>query len=131
MKDSTLVKFGISGLMAAGAEYGLFALLLHSNMRLLIANVLSFAAGVIVSFTLNRNWSFKSGDPYAKKMNRQFMFYLVLALVNVIISSLIVEGLVTTGVLPLIAKIFSMAVIASYDFVIFKFRIFNQTVTQP
>lgn len=117
-------KFLISGGSAALVEYIVFIILsLQFGMVLWVANVLSFIAGLITSFLLNRNWVFKSRGDTKKK----FLKYLMLAFINLCLSTLLLSLLVQMLHAPsLFAKVFVMGVIATWNFFIFSKLIFTE-----
>lgn len=121
-KYHNVAKFLMSGGVAALAEYLSFVALHHLGMYLIAANALSFSCGLVISFTLNKHWVF------SRKGNgtRQFAAYFVLALVNLVLGSglivLLAEG---AGLAPLIAKVITMGVIATWNYVMYQKIIFK------
>lgn len=117
-----ITKFLVSGGTAALIEYSSFFALIHYFQELLImSNIVSFALGLLASFLLNKQWVFKErGDT-----RRQLLLYFSLALLNLLLSSLLIWLLVNTVGMPaVIAKLFIMAVIATWNYVIFSKLIF-------
>ena len=119
-----LTKFIISGGLAAVTEYSSFFVLFNiAHLFLIGSNVASFLMGFVVSFTLNRSWLFKSNGG----IKRQLTSYLILAVVNLVISNLLLLTLVHVLTLPvLIAKIISMILIAMWNYVFFSKLIFKK-----
>ena len=116
------IRFLISGGSAAAIEYGSYLIMRQFGIRLLIANTISFILGLFVSFLLNRKWVFNS----IGKQSRQFISYLALALVNLILSNLLLGFAVLhlhwSGV---ITKLGLMCLIASWNYVVFSKLIFK------
>ena len=126
MNDTTkrVSRFLIQGVTAAVVEYVLFVLinLVVGDQWVVVSHVISSIGGFIVSFTLNRMWVFKStGNP-----KKQLVKYLILAVINVIIGSLLIKGLVSLAAIdPLIAKFITMVMIAGWNYFIFQKLIFR------
>lgn len=63
-KFGQLVKFGIVGVSNTLISYAVYALLVYLGMQYLLANVVSYFAGVVNSFVWNSRFVFKTkGDP--------------------------------------------------------------------
>jgi len=72
-----LIRFGLVGLLNTGVGLGTIYLLqngLEWDYR--IANIIGYVVGIIVSFTLNRAWTFKSRDT---RLARQGVLFLLVA----------------------------------------------------
>lgn len=123
-KYASILKFLMSGGVAAATEYVVFLVLHEIGLPLFIANAFSFMCGLVVSFTLNKQWVFaKKGGG-----SRQFTMYFTLACINLLISSgllsLLVHGF---NMLPSIAKLGTMILIASWNYIIYQKVIFKKT----
>jgi putative flippase GtrA len=119
-----VLKFLLSGGTAAAVEYAVFLTLHKVGMWLLLANALSFMCGLVVSFTLNKHWVFS----HKGAATRQFIMYLTLALANLCISSGLIYLLVHSVELPAqLAKLCVMALVACWNYVIFRNIIFKKT----
>lgn len=119
-----LIRFLISGASAASTEYAVFILLYITvgNGMLVVCQTISFICGFIVSYTLNRNWVFKSDN----KKKDELIRYAVLALINLILSNIIIWLLTYRfHTIFWIAKFIVMALIATWNYVIFQKIIFN------
>jgi len=111
------IKYIITGLSAAGLEYLLFYILIRTNNSLYLSNSAGMTAGFILSFLLNRYWSFQS------KSNafRQFSLYLTLFIVNLGISNTLIHVLSKNlGILPLISKVIIMAMMILWNFILYR-----------
>jgi putative flippase GtrA len=121
-KYHSVLRFLISGSVAAGTEYAVFLILHGSGLKLVLANVISFCCGLVVSFLLNKHWVFS----HKSNGSRQFAAYTTVALINLLISSAILVVLVNKIHIPaFIAKFCVMLLIASWNYVIFKKLIFK------
>ncbi len=111
-------KYFITGLSAAALEYGLFTLLTElAGMRDVIPHAISMSAGFILSFILNRQWSFKSQG----NVSKQLFLSVALFLINLCISSYVIYLLVDkAGIWDKLAKLLVMGMIMLWNFVLFK-----------
>jgi len=79
--------------------------------------------GFVLSFLLNRYWSFKSTSTNALK---QFILYGILFIVNLGISNLLMMLFIDTfGIAPMISKIMAIGILMCWNFVIYKKVIFK------
>jgi len=121
-KHYKILRFLLAGGSAAAVEYASFLLLNYLSVPIIYANTFSFLCGLFVSFTLNKLWVFKSQG----KTHKQFSIYFLLALINLCISNLSLWALVYhLGVWAPIAKILTMASIATWNYVFFSRLIFK------
>lgn len=91
-----------------------------------LASASGFLLGFLFAFPTNRKRVFHHSihDRYSMKL--QVLFYLSLSLFNLIITSAIVEVLVGSEIEIQIAKILVTALIAMWNFLLFKFFIFSK-----
>ncbi len=121
--NTKFLRFLISGGTAAAIEYTTFLLLEWSMQSdsLLLNQTLSFLAGLITSFLLNRNWVFKSNG----NGRTQFTKYLLLAGINLAIGNLVIATLVEhLGLAAEVAKILVMALIAIWNYALLSVLVF-------
>lgn len=124
---SRIARFLTSGITAATVEYLSFVLLYQYAIRaLILSNIASFGLGLVASFVLNKMWVFKhNGDT-----KRQLIRYGLLALVNVMLSTILVWLAVSLLDVPgWCAKLFVMALIATWNYLLFAKFIFAETKT--
>lgn len=86
------------------------------------ATALAFLAGFVVNFVLNRQWAFTSSSN--GRLRHQFAKYLALVAVNLLITVLMVKVLTALGVMYLVAKIFTTAVLSTANYFISRKYIF-------
>ncbi len=125
-KHKKLVRFLITGGSAAAVEYIVFLLLALLLAALqsgtIIAQVLSFCTGLLVSFFLNKHWSFQSKG----SAKQEFVRYFILAVINLIISTVFLWLLIeAVGLYAWVAKLIVMAMIAFWNFFLFQKFIFR------
>jgi putative flippase GtrA len=126
------VRFLVVGSGAFMVEYGTFYAMYSSRSPLIVANSVSFGLGLLTSFILNRLWTF-SHKEYAKKPAHQLTYYVILALINLLLTNLFVELFSFYGVTPKLGKIFAMLLTSSWNYFIFQRLIFihKKSETQP
>lgn len=112
--------------MTVVVEYVVFYILyVGLNWNLFLANSLSFAVGLSMSFMSNRLWAFKK-DEFERPAHHQAMIYAALAVTNLVVNNLIVGGLKSAGLDPRIGKVAAIAVIAVWNFFVYKHIIFKE-----
>jgi len=117
------VKYAIAGGFSFIVENAAFYML-HRILELwyVWSNSVAMTLGFIISFFLNRAWSFKSqGNLY-----RQFIMYGVLFIINLFISNGLM--MLFSGVLkiaPPVAKLVATGIIVCWNFVIYRGFIFK------
>lgn len=123
----SVVLFLLFGGLAAAVEFVVFLVLAHAGIPLIVAQVCSFMAGLMVSFFGNRKVTFRSEGGYARSSHKQFLAYGLLAVVNLALSSLLLSGLVYgLSLEQWLAKIAAMVMIACWNFAIFQKFIFKK-----
>ena len=126
LQKNKILKFLLSGGLAAATEYSIFLLLSSLEVGLVIANSLSFLSGLIVSFSLNRTLVFVSSGSIMK----QFIAYFTLAIINLILSNVLVVYLTESQNLDQrLAKIVIMVLVAAWNYIIFGKLIFRNRST--
>lgn len=80
-------RFATVGVLNTAIDMGLFALLhLGAGMGLLLANTLSYSAGVTNSFYCNKYWTFHE-TRYHGRLSRQLPLFVVLNLIGLGLSN--------------------------------------------
>ncbi len=109
------------GVVTAGIEFGVF-MVLAPWTHIYIASTVSFGVGLTASFLFNKFFVFKNSKQVAKTEAGQFT---VLGIVNSQLSSLVTYGL-SLMVPDWVAKIFTMAMIAVWNYLIMNLVIFRR-----
>ncbi len=122
-----LIVGGCAFVVEFGSFYGLYAGL---EWPLYLANSTSFCLGLLTSFCLNRLWTFKH-DTYHRKTAHQFGLYVGLALINLMLTNLFVEGFVWLGANPQVSKLAAMIITSAWNYILFKVIIFAQHKSKP
>jgi putative flippase GtrA len=114
-----IAKFLVSGGVSAGVEFVSFLLLIMVT-SVVLGNGVSFLIGLGTSFLLNKNWVFE----YKKNSLKIVCIYVLLAVLNLIIGSLLISQL-ENYIDAWIAKIVVMIVIAAWNYIIYSKYIFH------
>lgn len=119
------LRYLIAGGTAFGSEYISFLLLFYVfDVSIIFSNTVSFLVGFLVSFFFNRLWTFKVDKQYKWAAHHQLTGYLLLSLFNLLASNLLVVGF--HQIVPaLVGKLFAAAIIACWNFFIFRATIFS------
>lgn len=75
------IKFGLVGVLNTALHYTVFYILYSFvGLNYLLASAIGYAAGLINSYILNRNWTFKSHDIDRKREFARFAWVNLLSL---------------------------------------------------
>lgn len=124
-KHKKIIRFLISGGSAAAVEMAVFALILGltSGLLIIVPQTISFLAGFMVSFSLNRSWVFSAKNG---KIATQLARYGLLAAINLVLSNIVLLLLVDVASMhELVAKFMVMACVAVWNYIIFSKIIFK------
>ncbi|MDI3496537.1 MAG: GtrA-like protein [Patescibacteria group bacterium] len=122
-----IVKYFIAGVSATLVNL-LFLAFFHGFLKidLLVATSLAFSVSFIVSFSLQKFWTFR--NYYYKKIPVQLGLYIINALVGLNINGLLMYLLVNKwGVWYLLAQFIVSLVIGLYNFFVYNFVIFKKS----
>ena len=118
------VRYLIIGGSSATIEYVSFILLNITTSNVIIANIISFTVGLMYSFSLHRIWTFKGEHRHNPKS--QLIAYVTLAILNVILTSILIE--IQVGYLHVpafIAKLVCMALVVVWNYLLLSKLIFR------
>lgn len=97
------IKFGLTGVMNTAIDFITFFILSSLGTTYYFAQIMSYSAGVVNSYFLNRTWTFEQKDRINKK---EFIRFLTVNLVSLLLSTLVLKLSLQQGNLPLLyAKI--------------------------
>ena len=118
-------KFLISGGLSTATHLLVFsALMFFFSLGYLWAATLGFVAGFIVSFSLQKNWTFRG--IHVQSIAAQITSFFALQVVNLALNTAGVYVLVSHTMLPpLLAQILVLAALSLWTFLIAKTRIFR------
>lgn len=110
-----MVRFGLVGLTNTGVDVTLFALLTHGLHWLVpLANVVSYSAGIMNSFFLNKYWTFRDPTPLSRSL-RPGIRFIVVNVLGLLISTVTVM-LLALRLPPVIAKLASVGVVFLWNY---------------
>lgn len=117
-----VIKFLITGGTAAFVEFVLFYIL-HGvyGVNPLVSQTISFLVGFVISFVVNKLWVFGSTG----NTKHELLKYCVLAVINIILSNIVVYLLLSLGVVFWMTKIIVMAMVATWNYLLFQKIIFT------
>lgn len=122
-ESERLMRFAVVGGIGTLIDFGvLYVLKEIVGLPLIVANSLSYLAGVVNNFTLNRSWTFPESRNRAAW--RQFMQFLAVSTAGLLLNSLIVVtlaaplgallGLSSSGYMA--AKVLATGIVVFWNF---------------
>lgn len=108
-KFARYVAFGV---LAFATDYCVFLVVFGNLKNPYIANLFGICAGIVVSFSLNRKYTFNRTDLVAARSAR----FVLVAIGGMILSSLVIAILIALHVDPRIAKIVAMGAVFGLQF---------------
>lgn len=127
-----VARFFISGCLSAVGNLGTLYLLHDlAGMWYIASSVFGFLAGFVISFTLQKFWTFR--DARTDVLGRQLLIYLTLVIINLGFNTLFVYVFVEyAGLRPLFAQALSALIIAVEGYFAYKLLVFRpQRATEP
>lgn len=125
-RDSQIIRFLLAGGTSATTEFLAFAILIRLTNNVFWPALISFVCGLSSSYILNSRVVFGSEGRSGKRKAAQVTAFLALGIFNALFSSWLVVLL--SGSLPrLLAKLFIIAFIAVWNFIVMKWLIFNDS----
>lgn len=125
--SQSMIWYLIIGLMAFFTEYLSFTAFTIASLPLVAAQSVSFLCGLLVSFVGNRKVTFNNiQTDYVHGGVSQLWRYVTLALINFILSNIILYCLVNSlSAPPLVAKLIVMAMVVAWNYLVFSKLIFR------
>ncbi len=125
-KRKKIIKFIISGGTAALVNFSLlYSFTDILGLWYLLSSVLAFIISFFVSFYLQKFWAF--GDKNKDVLYRQLILCLSIALFNLAVNTVLMYVLVDLfGLWYMLAQFFIIGLIATWNFMAYKFFVFNQ-----
>jgi len=117
-------KYFVVGITAFSCDYLVLLIFYYGvGASLKQAAVLGYLTGFAISFTTNRRWVF-GGRDQRKKIRRQIIEYALLVVINLVFTVWFLNFLNTHHISPAIGKLIAMAMIMSWNYVLFRAVIF-------
>lgn len=117
-----LLRFAIAGVMATAAHYSvLIALIELGRVAPVIATTLGYCVGILVSYLINRRYTFKSEAPFASSFPKFAAFYGI----GMFLNGAIFAALMSLGAWYLAAQIVATALVMIWNYVGARFVAFR------
>ena len=124
-----IARFGVSGITALCTNIAVLYALLYVGLWYLFASIIGFLTGFIVSFTLQKFWTFR--DHSTDAIRSQALIYFLIVLVNLGLNTALVYLLVENVHLrPVIAQVTSAFLIAGESFFAYRILVFRTATTE-
>ena len=122
----TFVKYFIVGVFVTGVDFAVFSFAFYvSCLTPVISKTIAFSGAVILSYGLNRIWTFRRTE---SKISKQLTKFLVVSIVGLGLSaSLIYVFIVSAGLHPLISNGITSTVVLVWNFLANKYWTFRIT----
>lgn len=122
----TLVKYVIVGLIATGTNLGVLFLFTDIlGVWYIYSSVISFIVAVIISFTLQKFWTFN--DTGVEKVKQQFVLFVLTALIGLCLNSVLMYIFVEyIGLWYILTQLIVAVFIAIFNFFMYKFFVFKK-----
>ena len=117
-----LLRFAAVGVVNTGLGYAvIFACMYVAGLGAVISNVIGYAVGLAVSYSLNRSFTFRSAAPARREMVRFVAIFLLAYLANLAVLVLLIRHL---GVHEGVAQVIAGGVYFGLSFVLNKYYVF-------
>lgn len=115
-------RYVMVGVLSNALLYAAYLALTALGVPPKAAMTVTYAAGIILSFHMNRRWTFDVALPYGRALGRYVMLYLSGYVLNYAGLALFADAL---GLPHQLVQITIMAVLAAYFFVMFRLWVFK------
>jgi len=130
MRLPEAVRFALVGVLNTLIDVGLFTTLTAGlGLTPAWANIPSYAAGVLVSFTLNRRWTFGRTGGDAALVAGEFSRFLAVNLAGLLLSTALV-AIFALVLPPLAAKLVSLPASFAWNFLLSRGFVFRAAGVQ-
>ena len=111
-----ILKFGIVGIIAFIIDYLLlYVLTEYIGIHYLISSIISFTVSVIFNYIFSIKWVF---DVKKKQGTKEFIIFLILSVIGLLINSLIMYLLVDIfNIHYMVSKLVSTFIVMIYNFI--------------
>lgn len=120
--------FGIVGVITLGIDVAVTTSLYNwAHLPAYLASGIGFMSGFFFNFPMNRKKVFNHSESDRFSLHTQITMYILLSVFNLVATSALVEGFVSLDILQIqYAKVAVTAMIAAWNFLLFKFFIFSK-----
>ena len=128
---STQLRFGIVGVANTTVDALGYALLLTLGVPMFVANFISTTSGMLLSFSLNRNFTFRAKDGDIRR--QAILFFAVTAFGLWVVQALIIFAVskLYPGINVLIPKFAAIAVGLVWNYVLYHYVVFRHREPAP
>lgn len=125
-KKNILLRYLVAGITGASTQIGLLYVFTDIvGLWYLYSSIFSFLAAIIVSFLLQKFWTFE--DKKTDKLHHQFVKYMAVAILGLLVNTFAMFLLVDLLLLwYILAQIITGIIIAVMNFLMYKFFIFHK-----
>jgi putative flippase GtrA len=124
-KYGSMWRWALVGITTTIIDYLIFIRMYSVITSVLVANFCAGLFSITFNYLAHYFWSFKSQADHSKSGVK----YLVNLLIFWITSTLLLQGLISLGVDPKIAKLIPILFIAPLSFISLKFFVFKKKIT--
>jgi putative flippase GtrA len=128
---ATQVRFGIVGIGNTLVDALGYAILASVGVPTFVANFLSTTAGMLLSFTLNRNFTFRAKDGDVRRQALLFFAVTAFGLWVVQFGVITLVGHLLTGVDVLVPKAAAIVVGLVWNFLLYHYVVFRHRPVSP
>lgn len=116
-------RFAIVGIIATAVHYAIMVALVETGrVAPVIATTIGYGFGIVVSYALNRRFTFAAqGTPVAKS----FAKFVVLYGVGAVLNGAIVGGLIALGAYYLLAQVIATGLVLIWNFLGARYVVFR------
>lgn len=86
IKIKEVLRFGVGGGSAVVTDYLVYRLLLYWGLDLNVSKIISFIAGAIVGFVINKLWTFESKAFSRNEIIKYIILYSCTAMANALVN---------------------------------------------
>jgi len=128
-----IVLFGIVGVITLLIDLAVTIVLYNVfHLPAYLSSGIGFLSGFVFNFPMNRKRVFRHTKNDRFNVQPQVILYACLCLINLVVSSLLVEGIVSLNLVTIgYAKMFVTIIIAVWNFIIFKYVVFSKKPEVP
>ena len=123
-KYSSMWRWALVGITTAVIDYLIFISMYSVITSVLIANFCAGLFSITFNYLAHYFWSFKSHTDHSKSGLK----YLVNLVIFWSLGTLLLKGLITTGIDPKIAKLIPIPFIAPLSYLSLKFYVFKKKI---
>ena len=120
----SLIKFALVGVVNTAIDFIIYGLLTYFNVNYIAAQCLSYSAGVINSYLMNRKWTF---EQKGKGSKREFFTFIGVNLITLMITSFLITVFYKwLGISLLMSKLFVTGISVGINYIGTKSFVFTK-----